>query len=91
MSMKQRIMKRMFAEQANKGRLADCIEAGIAQVAKMGHVKPEDIRLQFDQNLMLCGFSFEEVQRLHTDAEAERVKQTEDAAQQAELNAAGLF
>ena len=66
MSFKDRIAVKLFGR-IEADRLADCIDAGIAQVAKMGHISPEEVRANFDSNLMLCGFSMEEVRRLHTD------------------------
>lgn len=67
MSLKQRIANKL----ANKlfggvepSRLAECIDAGIVQVAKMGKLSPDEVRAQFDSNLMMMGFSPEEISRL---------------------------
>ena len=82
MSLKQRIANKL----ANKlfggvepSRLAECIDAGIAQVAKMGKLPPEEVRAKFEANLMMMGFSPEEISRLRvTPVEAvEPVKQEE--------------
>lgn len=73
MSLKQRITNKL----ANKlfggvepSRLAECIDAGIAQVAKMGKLPPEEVRAKFEANLMMMGFSPEEISRLRVKEEA---------------------
>ena len=78
MSLKQRIANKLFGG-VNPSRLAECIDAGIVQVAKMGKLSPDEVRAQFDGNLMMMGFSPEEVSRLRvTPVEAvEPVKQEE--------------
>ena len=82
MSLKQRIVNKL----ANKlfggvepSRLAECIDAGIVQVAKMGKLPPDEVRAQFEANLMAMGFTPEEISRLRvTPVEAvEPVKQEE--------------
>ena len=62
MSLKQRIANKLFGG-VNPSRLAECIDAGIVQVAKMGKLSPDEVRAKFDTNLMM-GFSPEEVSRL---------------------------
>lgn len=66
MSLKQRIANKLFGG-VEPSRLAECIDAGIVQVAKMGRVSPDEVRAQFDTNLMMMGFSPEEVRRLRTN------------------------
>ena len=63
MSLKQRIANKLFGG-VNPSRLAECIDAGIVQVAKMGKLSPDEVRAKFDANLMTMGFSPEEVSRL---------------------------
>jgi hypothetical protein len=78
MSLKQRIANKLFGS-VEPSRLAECIDAGIVQVAKMGKLSPDEVRAKFDTNLMMMGFSPEEVSRLRvTPVEAvEPVKQEE--------------
>ena len=78
MSLKQRIANKLFGG-VEPSRLAECIDAGIAQVAKMGKLSPDEVRAQFEANLMMMGLSPEEVSRLRvTPVEAvEPVKQEE--------------
>lgn len=78
MSLKQRIANKLFGG-VNPSRLAECIDAGIVQVAKMGKLSPDEVRAKFDTNLMMMGFSPEEINRLRvTPVEAvEPVKQEE--------------
>jgi hypothetical protein len=78
MSLKQRIASKLFGG-VEPSRLAECIDAGIAQVAKMGKLPPEEVRAKFEANLMMMGFSPEEISRLRvTPVEAvEPVKQEE--------------
>lgn len=75
MSLKQRIANKLFGG-VEPSRLAECIDAGIVQVAKMGKLSPDEVRAQFDTNLMMMGFSPEEVSRLRTNP-VEPVKQEE--------------
>ena len=63
MSLKQRIANKLFGG-VNPSRLAECIDAGIVQVAKMGNLPPDEVRAKFDGNLMMMGFSPEEISRL---------------------------
>ena len=82
MSLKQRIANKLANKLfggVNPSRLAECIDAGIAQVAKMGKLPPEEVRAKFEANLMMMGFSPEEISRLRvTPVEAvEPVKQEE--------------
>lgn len=63
MSLKQRIANKLFGR-VDPSRLAECIDAGIVQVAKMGKLPPEEVRAQFEANLMMNGFSPEEISRL---------------------------
>lgn len=71
MSIKQRMVKKLFGV-GDASRLSECIDAGIAQVAKMGRISPDEIRAQFDGNLAMMGFSSEEITKLHTvDKEVE--------------------
>lgn len=78
MSLKQRIANKLFGG-VEPSRLAECIDAGIMQVAKMGKLSPDEVRAQFESNLMMMGFTPEEVSRLRvTPVEAvEPVKQEE--------------
>ena len=78
MSLKQRIASKLFGG-VEPSRLAECIDAGIVQVAKMGKLPPEEVRAKFEANLMMMGFSPEEISRLRvTPVEAvEPVKQEE--------------
>lgn len=78
MSLKQRIANKLFGG-VEPSRLAECIDAGIMQVAKMGKLPPDEVRAQFESNLMMMGFTPEEVSRLRvTPVEAvEPVKQEE--------------
>lgn len=78
MSLKQRIANKLFGG-VNPSRLAECIDAGIVQVAKMGNLPPDEVRAKFDGNLMMMGFSPEEISRLRvTPIEAvEAVEQEE--------------
>lgn len=75
MSLKQRIANKLFGG-VEPSRLAECIDAGIVQVAKMGKLSPDEVRAQFDSNLMMMGFSPEEVSRLRVTP-VEPVKQEE--------------
>ncbi len=75
MSLKQRIANKLFGG-VEPSRLAECIDAGIVQVAKMGKLSPDEVRSQFDTNLMMMGFSPEEVRRLQTNR-VEPVEQEE--------------
>lgn len=75
MSLKQRIANKLFGG-VEPSRLAECIDAGIVQVAKMGNLSPDEVRSQFDTNLMMMGFSPEEVRRLQTNP-VEPVEQEE--------------
>lgn len=75
MSLKQRIANKLFGG-VEPSRLAECIDAGIVQVAKMGKLSPDEVRSQFDTNLMMMGFSPEEVSRLRVTP-VEPVKQEE--------------
>ena len=78
MSLKQRIANKLFGG-VNPSRLAECIDAGIVQVAKMGNLPPDEVRAKFDGNLMMMGFTPEEISRLRvTPVEAvEAVEQEE--------------
>lgn len=78
MSLKQRIANKLFGG-VNPSRLAECIDAGIVQVAKMGKLSPDEVRAKFDGNLMMMGFTPEEISRLRvTPVEpVEPVKQEE--------------
>ena len=51
MSIKGHIITKILGE-TDEERLADCIDAGIESVAKMGHVSPEVVRQNFDKCLM---------------------------------------
>ncbi len=73
MSLKQRIANKLFGG-VKPSRLAECIDAGIVQVAKMGKLPPEEVRAKFEANLMMMGFSPEEINRLRV---TEPVKQEE--------------
>ena len=67
MSLKQRIANKLANKLfggVDQSRLAECIDAGIVQVAKMGKLPPEEVRAKFEANLMMMGFSPEEVSRL---------------------------
>jgi hypothetical protein len=75
MSLKQRIANKLFGG-VNPSRLAECIDAGIVQVAKMGNLPPDEVRAKFDTNLMMMGFSPEEVSRLRANP-VEPVEQEE--------------
>ena len=75
MSLKQRIANKLFGG-VNPSRLAECIDAGIVQVAKMGNLPPDEVRAKFDGNLMMMGFSPEEVSRLRVTP-VEAVEQEE--------------
>lgn len=66
MSLKQRIANKLFGG-VEPSRLAECIDAGIMQVAKMGKLPPDEVRAQFESNLMMMGFTPEEVSRLRTN------------------------
>ena len=75
MSLKQRIVNKLFGG-VESSRLAECIDAGIAQVAKMGNLPPDEVRAKFEANLMMMGFSPEEISRLRVTP-VEAVKQEE--------------
>lgn len=75
MSLKQRIANKLFGG-VEPSRLAECIDAGIVQVAKMGKLSPDEVRAKFEGNLMMMGFSPEEVSRLRVTP-VEPVKQEE--------------
>ena len=63
MSLKQRIANKLFGG-VDPSRLAECIDAGIVKVAKMGKLPPDEVRAKFESNLMMMGLSPEEVSRL---------------------------